>query len=80
MAALIIENPAWHNHERVYADREEAGRVLASLLEPYESEDRLVLAVPSGGVAVGLVIANRLGIGFDMVRVIFLQIRIALAY
>ena len=36
-----------------YADREEAGRVLAEKLEPYSKDHPVVLAIPNGGVPVG---------------------------
>jgi putative phosphoribosyl transferase len=67
MRAHIIENPAWHNTEGIYADRQEAGRIVASLLEPYATENAIVLAIPSGGIPVGLEIAGRLHIDFDMI-------------
>ena len=67
MSAEIIEKPAWRNREGIYADRAEAGKILSSHVKPYAGKDALVLAVPSGGVPVGLEIAKRLGIPFDLV-------------
>ncbi len=67
MSAQIIENPAWHNTEGIYADRQEAGQIVASLLEPYATENAIVLAIPSGGIPVGLEIARKLHIDFDMI-------------
>ena len=47
---------------RVFADREGAGKVLAEMLSPYylEVPDGLVVAIPSGGVPVGIQVASRL--------------------
>lgn len=67
MGAVIIENEAWRNEEGIYADRREAGRVLAEALKPHIALDALLLAIPSGGVPVGLEIARRLGIPFDLI-------------
>jgi putative phosphoribosyl transferase len=66
MQAEIIEKPQWHNKEQVYADRQEAGRVLAELLAPYCGKDAIVLAIPAGGVAVGAEIARNLGLDLDL--------------
>jgi predicted phosphoribosyltransferase len=67
MAATVIEDHKWHNCEGIYSDRKEAGRVLASFLKPHCEDDALVLAIPSGGVPVGLEISNILGIHFDLI-------------
>ncbi|MFP3869338.1 MAG: phosphoribosyltransferase [Syntrophobacteria bacterium] len=44
-----------------YADRDEAGSVLAGKLARYLAADPVLLAIPNGGVAVGVPIARRLG-------------------
>ena len=50
-----------------FADRRQAGRVLAELLEPYRGgEDLLVLALPRGGVAVGFEVAHALQAPLDV--------------
>ncbi|RFU37876.1 phosphoribosyltransferase, partial [Actinomadura logoneensis] len=44
-----------------FADRGEAGRVLAERLVPLGLEEPLVLALPRGGVPIGYEVARRLG-------------------
>ena len=44
-----------------FADRAEAGRELGARLEPLELDRPIVLALPRGGVPVGLEVARRLG-------------------
>lgn len=50
----IIEAPHLRNRDFVFADREEAGRRLARLIEVDAAADGLLLAIPSGGVPVAL--------------------------
>ena len=57
-----------------YADREEAGRVLAEKLETYGKTRPSVLAIPNGGVAVGLPVAKSLGCPLHLMIVRKLQI------
>jgi putative phosphoribosyl transferase len=50
-----------------FADRHQAGRVLAGLLEPYRGRENLiVLALPRGGVAVGFEVATALQAPLDV--------------
>lgn len=49
-----------------YADRTEAGRVLAERLAPLGLDGAAVLALPRGGVPVGHEIARRLGSALDV--------------
>lgn len=49
----------WEGPE--YKDREEAGRVLAERLKPFAESDPIVLAIPNGGVAVGIPVVKALG-------------------
>jgi len=58
----------------IYEDREEAGRVLAERLTAYEKADAIVLAIPNGGVAVGLPVARTLGCPLRLMIVRKLQI------
>lgn len=51
----------------LFRDRSDAGRRLAERLEKYRSTDAVVLAIPRGGVPVGLVVSSRLGLPLDFV-------------
>ena len=51
----------------VFADRFEAGRLLAKALKEYAGDpDTIVVALPRGGVPVGYVIAKELGVPLDI--------------
>jgi putative phosphoribosyl transferase len=66
MPAEIIEDMELRDREPVFADRTEAGERLADLLAEYRGRDAIVLAIPSGGVPVGLAVADRLCLPFDL--------------
>ena len=51
----------------MFTDREDAGRQLATELQPLELRDPLVLAIPRGGVVVGAVLARELRADLDVV-------------
>ena len=72
--ATLIENEKLRNRNRVFADRSEAGLQLAEMLRNVVDPDSLVLAIPSGGVPVGLALARTLGLDFDLVLVRKVQI------
>jgi len=76
MSEKLIQRPELHNKNRVFDDRREAGRVLAKMLAPvYEADpSALVLAIPSGGVPVGLEISRALSLPMDLVVVRKVQI------
>ena len=67
MAAEIIDDQSLRNRTHVFKDRLEAGGRLARRLEKYRKKDCLVLAIPSGGIPIGLTIARHLEIPFDLV-------------
>jgi putative phosphoribosyl transferase len=71
MAAGIHEIKGMHNRSMVFSDRAEAGRALGDMLVPYlaGSPDAIILAIPSGGVPVGIEISDILHIPFDVVIV-----------
>lgn len=54
-------------HLRVFANREEAGRLLVERLRDTAADRPLVLAIPRGGVEVGAALARGLGADLDVV-------------
>ena len=64
------------NRGHVFKDRFHAGAVVAQMLAPRYGghKNAMVLAIPAGGVPVGLEISRSLGIAFDLVIVRKLQI------
>lgn len=66
MAASIIEDPKLRNRSLVFLDRDDAGLRLAQALEKFRGKDAIVLAIPSGGVPVGLAVSSRLELPFDL--------------
>jgi predicted phosphoribosyltransferase len=67
--STLIEKEALRNRIRVFANRSEAGGQLAAMLRDTVSPDALVLAIPSGGVPVGLAVAEPLALDFDLLLV-----------
>jgi putative phosphoribosyl transferase len=67
MLAEIIDDQRLRDRTGVYEDRDVAGAYLARSLEDFRSQNAIVLAIPSGGVPVGLAIASRLGLPFDLI-------------
>ena len=57
-----------------FEDRAQAGQVLAELLAPHAGRDTIVLAVPNGGVAVGVPVARALGAPLRLLVVRKIQI------
>jgi putative phosphoribosyl transferase len=53
----------------MFEDRADAGRQLANALRRYRSNDVVVLALPRGGVAVAVEVANKLGAPLDLLVV-----------
>ena len=72
--AVLIENVELRNRDRVFADRRDAGCQLAQMLRKIVRPGTLVLAIPSGGVPVGLEIVQELGLDFDLLLVRKVQI------
>jgi predicted phosphoribosyltransferase len=72
--ATLIEKEELRNRTRVFADRSDAGKQLEAMLRDHVSPDALVLAIPSGGVPVGLAVAEPLALDFDLVLVRKVQI------
>lgn len=64
--AGVHESMALRDKILVFEDRTHAGALLADLLAPYPLQGGLVLGVPAGGVEVGLAVARRLVLPFDV--------------
>jgi putative phosphoribosyl transferase len=75
MTARIVEEPTYRERRLIFIDRLHAGMLLAEKLREYAGKkDILLLAVPSGGVPVGYVIAEELDIAMDLILVRKVQI------
>jgi predicted phosphoribosyltransferase len=68
MSERIIEKAAYRNRSGLFTDRFQAGSELAELLAPDLAglEQGLVLAIPSGGVPIGLQLSRRLDLPLDV--------------
>jgi putative phosphoribosyl transferase len=51
----------------VLDDRDQAGRLIAERLKLLKLDDPLVLAIPRGGIALGYIVAHRLGCELDII-------------
>jgi predicted phosphoribosyltransferase len=76
MRYILHELTQFRNKHHIFSDRSDAGRFLAEMLAPeYTGIDNgIILAIPSGGIPVGLEIARRLRLPFDLMIVRKLQI------
>lgn len=72
----VHEQPENRAKSGIFRDRNDAGEHLARMLHPFFAGDPegVVLAVPSGGVPVGLVLGRRLDLPFDIILVRKIQI------
>lgn len=52
-----------------FKDRDEAGRKLAAALSKFKNKDAVVYAMPRGGVPLGAIVAESLGVPLDLVIV-----------
>lgn len=50
----------------IYKDRTHAGKILSKLLSSYNNFECVILALPNGGIPVGLEISKELNIDFDL--------------
>ena len=62
----IIDLSEMRDKQRVFANRPEAGLVLADMLKAYKNSSALVMAVPAGGVPVALGIGQTLNIAVSV--------------
>ncbi|WP_029895809.1 phosphoribosyltransferase [Desulfohalovibrio reitneri] len=74
--AEVHECEGLRDREGVFEDRWDAAERLAAMLAPhYEGSDQaIILAIPAGGVPVGLVLARRLDLPLDLLLVRKLKI------
>ena len=75
MSALYADSRLW-NASHIFQDRTEAGRALGEFMASrYEGQEQtIVLAIPAGGVPVGLALSQRLKLPFDCLIVRKIQI------
>ncbi len=66
MTAPVYELSRLQGRTGVFADREEAGRVLSELLLQFTGPSSLLLAIPAGGVPVAAAAADILGLPLDL--------------
>lgn len=62
----LVELPELRDRIRVFQDREEAGRVLSKMLTEFQDSESVILSIPSGGVPVGIVLAQNLHLKIDV--------------
>lgn len=66
LTGKIIDLPEMRDKQKVFANRPEAGLVLADMLKAYKNSSALVMAVPAGGVPVALSISQTLNIAVSV--------------
>jgi len=66
MTSNIIDLPELREHTRVFQDRFHAGQILARMIENDDIENGIILAIPAGGVPVGVVVAEKTGLDLDV--------------
>jgi putative phosphoribosyl transferase len=66
MASNIIDLPELREQTHVFQDRTHAGQVLARMIAVGDKRDAIILAVPAGGVPVGVTMAEKLGLDIDV--------------
>ena len=66
MKSNIIDLPELREQTHVFQDRAHAGQVLARMLTDNDKQAGIILAIPAGGVPVGVVMAEKTGLDFDV--------------
>ena len=66
MKATIIDLPEFREQTHVFQDRTHAGQILAEMLSAHDTKAGIILAIPAGGVPVGVVMAEITGLDFDV--------------
>ncbi len=70
----LIEDRSLRDKLFVFKNRKEAGKLLSKNLSGYKNTGSIVLAIPSGGVSVGVEIARALMLSLDVVIVRKIQL------
>ena len=65
----LTDLPEYRQQERVFADRRDAGQVLAGMLAETIDPESVVLAIPAGGVPVACAMADALRLDVDVIVV-----------
>ena len=58
--------PELREQTHVFKDRTHAGQILAKMLAAHDTQAGIILAIPAGGVPVGVVMAETTGLDFDV--------------
>ena len=66
MKSNIIDLAELREQTHVFQDRTHAGQVLARMLSTDDEQAGIIMAIPAGGVPVGAVMAEELGLDFDV--------------
>ena len=66
MTSHIIDIPELRGQTHGFEDRTHAGEVLVRMLAADDKQAGIILAVPAGGVPVGVVMAEKTGLDFDV--------------
>ena len=74
MVGRVVDEPSLRGRLRVFRDRVHAGSMLGEGLMKYSDGRTVVLAIPSGGVPVGRVVADKLTADFDLIVVRKVQV------
>lgn len=71
MTSKIFEVSGFRDKRFIFKDRDDAGKVLSEMLSPYyeKAKETLVLAIPSGGVPIGIEVAKGLSLPIDLIIV-----------
>ena len=65
MTAQLYDIPQLRQQTGVFADRRDAGQILAQMLHDWKGAQAIVLGVPSGGIPVAVEIAGALDLALD---------------
>jgi predicted phosphoribosyltransferase len=66
MKSNIIDLPELREQTHVFQDRTHAGQVLARMLAADDKQTGIILAIPAGGVPIGVVMTEKTGLDFDV--------------